>query len=179
MIVLKKHALAGVMASALVMLSSGSQAATDSATVNITATVVDNTCTPEWTGAVQVAMGRASARDFTGEGSVGATNTFHLKMKDCGSGTTKVKVKATGTADANTDLFKNEDASGAAGVALAIFGDASQSTQLKPNSGEAEYDITGNATPDLAFKAELRQSGTAAPTTGDVKSAITLTITYE
>ena len=57
-LMIKKTLLTAATVS-LLALSPGIQAASDSATVNITATVVDNTCTPQWsTNGVDVAMGR-------------------------------------------------------------------------------------------------------------------------
>jgi type 1 fimbria pilin len=165
----------------LLMIMPGAQAATDSATITISATVVDSTCTPDWTASVPVQLGRAAIRDFNAAGDVGASNSFELKLKDCGSGATVVKVTASGTGDDdNPGLFKNEAASGgASGVAVALFGGPEQSTQLKPGEDEAEYDITGDTAPTLTFKAELRQSGATKPTAGDVQSSATLTLTYE
>ena len=63
-LMIKKTLLTAATVS-LLALSPGIQAASDSATVNITATVVDNTCTPQWsTNGVDVAMGRVSLKDF-------------------------------------------------------------------------------------------------------------------
>ncbi|MGL5969094.1 MAG: fimbrial protein [Kluyvera sp.] len=175
---IKKNVMAGMISLVILPLSWGVQAASDTATINITATVVDNTCTPEWTAAVPVNLGRAAVRDFTAPGAVGASSTFDLKLKDCGADTTKVKVTASGAADgSNSELFKNTG--GATGVGIALFGDATQSTQLKPGSGEVEYDIAGKTDAVMTFKAELRQSADAKPAAGDVVSMVTLTMAYE
>lgn len=178
----KRTHIAGYTAAALLIPPLGAQsAATDSAVISIIASVVDNTCTPDWTGVINVPLGRVAARNFTGAGVVGASDTFNLQLKDCGGDATKIKVTAAGNPDdSNPELFKNEASSGAAtGVAVAIFGDSTQSTQLKPGSGEAEYDISGNVAPVLTFRAELRQNSDTAPKTGEVQSNVTLTLAYE
>lgn len=173
---------------ALILLTSSESAlgASDSATVNITATVSDNTCTPEWDSAgVDVPMGKASLRDFASQGDVALTKTFNLKLDNCGDGASRVKVTSSGEPD-NYDpkAFKNAiDASsgGAEGVAITIFGDASQSTQMMPDgSSSVEYDVDiESKTVDMKFLAKLEQSGSAQVKVGDVKSVINMTVSYE
>lgn len=176
MTLMKKAGLAGAITTAL-LLSTGAQAASDTAQINITATVVDSTCTLD-TSKVPVDLGRAAGRDFAAAGDVGASATFKLHLSNCGADVTKVKVTASGTPDDdNSELFKNTGA--ATGVGVAVFGDANQSTQLKPDGNAVEYDITGQKEADLPFKAELRQSADTKPGTGDVVSVLTLTLTYE
>lgn len=156
------------------------QAATDSAQVTVSATVVDNTCTPGWpsTG-VQVNLERASLKDFTGTGSIGASKPFQLLLKDCGSGATSVTVTAGGTPDTNNPaLFANSAASGASGVGLGIFGASTQETQLQPDgSNNVLYNIEDGKV-SMGFVAKLIQSGATKPTSGDFKSVLTLNVAY-
>ncbi|ARZ00123.1 fimbrial protein [Yersinia ruckeri] len=173
---------------ALILLTSsgGALAASDSATVNITATVSDNTCTPEWDSAgVDVPMGKASLRDFASQGDVALTKIFNLKLDNCGQGASRVKVTASGEPD-NYDpkAFKNvidASSSGAGGVAITIFGDATQSTQMMPDgSSSVEYDVDSESkTVDMKFLAKLEQSSSTAATAGDVKSVVNMTVDYE
>lgn len=176
---IKKIAMLTVT-TALFSVSMGANAATDSAVVNITATVVNNTCTPTWTGAgVDVALGRVSQKDFGGAKTAGDT-PFNLKLEGCGADATTVTVKASGSPDlVDANIFKNEDSSGSTGVGVAIFGDETQSTQMKPNGdGSVTYTIANNQV-DMAFKAQLKQTGADAPTSGAVKSTVTLNIEYQ
>lgn len=181
MIFISKNTIASALSVALLCITSGAHAATESATINITGTVVDNTCTPEWTTSnVPVDIGRAAVRDFTGAGVAGKSAEFHLKLKDCGTETTNVKVAASGSPDSNADLFKNDAANNpATNVGIALFGGDGETTQLKPGAGEASYTIAGSSTADLAFRAELQQSGSNKPTAGDFSTAITLTLSYD
>ena len=167
---------------ALAVMSSswGASAASDTATVNVTATVVDNTCTPQWSDSgVSVELNRVSLKDF-GSDKVGAEKTFTLSLTDCGSDTTKVTVTASGTEDGtDSSLFSNLETDGAEGVAVAIWGDSSQSTQLTPDGlTSAEYTVSNQAV-DMTFLARLMQTGTATPTAGSVRSTVTLTMDYE
>jgi hypothetical protein len=96
--------------------------------------------------------------------------TFTLSLTDCGSDTTKVVVTASGAED-NTDsrLFSNLESSGATGVAVAIWGDSTQSTQLTPDGlTSAEYTVSNQAV-DMTFLARLMQTGDTAPTAGSEK----------
>lgn len=168
------------IALAILGMTFGAGAASDSATVNVTATVVDNTCTPQWSDSgVSVDLNRVSLKDF-GADKIGAEKTFTLSLTDCGSDTTKVVVTASGAED-NTDsrLFSNLESSGATGVAVAIWGDSTQSTQLTPDGlTSAEYTVSNQAV-DMTFLARLMQTGDTAPTAGSVKSTVTLTMDYE
>lgn len=177
---------AGLSAVAVLLLASSLsvQAAPESATVNITASVVDNTCTPDWDAAgVSVPMGSAHVSDFNQKGDVALTKEFDLKLKDCGDASTKVKVTANGTGDTDdTSAFVNQtdvDGGGASGVAITIFGGEKQDTQLLPDgSASTEYAIADSAA-DMKFLAKLEMSGAKAVTTGDVKSVVNMTIDYE
>lgn len=158
----------------------GASAASDTATVNITATVVDNTCTPQWSDSgVSVDLNRVSLNDF-GTNKIGAEKTFTLSLTDCGSDTTKVTVTASGTEDGtDSSLFSNLESDGATGVAVAIWGDSSQSTQLTPDGlTSAEYTVSNQAV-DMTFLARLMQTGDTTPTAGSVRSTVTLTMDYE
>lgn len=159
------------------------QAASTSAKVNITATVVDNSCTPSWADAgVDVALGRASLADFGSQGAVAQTKAFNLKLTDCGADTTKVNVTASGTADtSDAGAFANSssETGAATGVGFTLWGDDSQSTQLTPDGlTSVEYAAADQAI-NMNFLAKIEQDSAATPTAGDAKSTVTLTINYE
>jgi len=178
---LNKKSMSGI-AIAMVALGAswGASAASESASVSVTATVVDNTCTPQWSAAgVTVDMGRVSSNDF-GADKIGAAETFIMSLVNCGSDTSKVTVTATGEEDSvDSSLFANSVADGATGVAVGLWGGPDFSTQLVPNGSiSIEYPVV-NQSIDMNFKAGLMQTGANAPGAGAVKSVINLTMDYE
>lgn len=177
---LKKSTLACAFTATLLVPVTSAQAASDSATVNITASVVDNTCTPQWNaGGVDVAMNRVSLLDF-GEDKVAATKNFTLSLANCGAGATTVKVHAVGTSDSvDSTLFNNTAPSGATGVGIGLWGGETQATQLNPDgSNSVEYTIADSKV-DMVFLAKLMKSGDATPSVGEVKSTVTMMVDYQ
>jgi type 1 fimbria pilin len=177
---LSKKMLLAVATASLIAVPTSSQAASDTASINITATVVDNTCTPQWsTSGVNVEMNRVSLKDFGGD-KVGATKDFTLSLDGCGSGATTVKVTAKGDSD-TTDgvLFKNTVSNGATGVGVGIWGDNSQATQMKPDASNSVTYAIENSKVDMKFLAKLMLTGKTAPGTGEVKSVVTMTVDYQ
>ncbi|MGA4368253.1 fimbrial protein [Pantoea ananatis] len=156
-------------------------AASNSAILNVTATVVDNTCTPGWPAAgVPVQLGRASLKDFDGAGAVGASKPFELDLKDCGSGSTYVTVTANGTPDTNNQsLFANGSSAGATGVGLGLYGGNDQTTSLLPNgSNSVKYTVMDSKV-SMGFIAKLIQSNATKPTSGEFTSIVTLNVAYD
>jgi len=177
---LKNSFVMSGIAAAMLTVSLGAQAASESATINISATVVDNTCTPDWTSAgKEVNMNRVSVDDF-GSDKIGASQSFTLNLTDCGAGTTKVKVTASGAADASdSSLFSNTLADSATGVGVGVWGGPAQATQLNPaGSNSVEYAVENNAV-NMTFLTKLMKTGTTAITAGNLKSIVTLTVDYE
>ncbi|MCU5774373.1 type 1 fimbrial protein [Erwiniaceae bacterium BAC15a-03b] len=179
----KITALASVVV-ALFVSSLNAQAASESATVNITAEVADNTCTPEWgSSEVNVLMGKASQHDFTGKGKVVLSKPFTLKLKDCGDAASQVTVTASGLVDAgDADAFANTlnaESGGAGGVAILLYGGEDQSKKITPNGATpVTYKVISHKV-DMNFTAKLEQSSAAAVTAGNVKSVVTMQINYE
>lgn len=174
---MKEILVAGAITSSL-LVSMNANAASDSVPVNITATVVENTCTPSWElSGMNVDFSRVSVKDF-GVGKAAGQKSFSLSLKDCGANATKVSVTASGSPDGtDSKLFANS-VSTTSGVGVAIWGGPSQSTQMTPDGQvSVEYPITDNAS-TMTFSARLMQSGSTAPVAGDVKSTITMTVTY-
>lgn len=170
----------GGIAAAMLTISIGAQAASESATINISANVVANTCTPDWTAAGKdVNMNRVSVDDF-GSDKIGATQQFTLNLTECGAGTTKVKVTASGIADTtDSTLFSNTLAEGASGVGVGVWGGPTQATQLNPaGNNSVEYAVSNNAV-NMTFLTKLMKTGTEAVTAGNLKSIVTLTVDYE
>lgn len=105
---------AGLLATAVLMTvfaggSHPAMAAGDSTTVQITGTVQDNTCTLTGAGeTLTFKLNPVSVRDFGGSANitVGAVD-IPITFSDCGSGTTGVTVKVSGTVAGNNGAFKN------------------------------------------------------------------------
>jgi type 1 fimbria pilin len=176
----KNNSAACAVAAALLAASWGAHAVDPTpnpgqATVKFTATVTDQTCTPEWKST----------------GSVGSALPFSLKLKDC-VGVTGVTVRAGGTADMGyATAFANTTtgATAAKNVGFVLMGGAQQDTVLVPNddTSTVEYKMPSTTDGDnptyateltLPFLAELvatADTATAGPAAGEA----TLYMTYE
>lgn len=153
--------------------------ASDNAVVNLTATVVNNTCTPQWSTAGEtVAFNRVAQKEFVDK-RVGATKQFTLSLTDCGSDAASVQVTAAGIANSiDNSLFANTVSGGATEVGIGLWGGSAQATQMKPDgSNSVEYAIA-NQKADMVFEARLMQAGSIVPGTGEFKSVITMTVSY-
>lgn len=185
--IMKKIGAVSMSAAAMLAASWSVHAADSSptATVHITATVVGNTCTPEWATEknVEVSLGKVADTALKSVGDVGATKPFVLSLKDCDSGITKVSVTSMGQADtADSKAFANTATNGADGVAVTLFGGDDQSTQLTPDAtSSAEYAVTDGAA-EMTFLAKLKRSAAVAEggnKDGAVESTATLYMSYE
>lgn len=184
----KKIVPIGTIAVAVLGASPGVQAidSSPSAVVHITAEVVGNTCTPEWTSGsdMEVSLGKVADTALEGVGDVGATIPFTLSLKDCDSGVTKITVTAMGKPDdADATAFANTAPSERAdGVAVTLFGGDDQSTKLEPKStNSVEYEVTdGNA--KMTFLAKLVRTAIVpldGTKDGKVESTATLYMNYD
>lgn len=194
----KNNSAACAVAAALLAASWGAHAVNPTpnpgqATVKFTATVTDQTCTPQWqsNNGVTVDFKKVSAKDLKTTGSVGSALPFSLKLKDC-VGVTGVTVRAGGTADigyANAFANSTTGATAAKNVGFVLMGGAQQDTVLVPNddTSTVEYKMPSTTDGDsttyatdltLPFLAELvatADTATAGPAAGEA----TLYMTYE
>lgn len=179
---IKKLCSASAIALAVYASSWGAHAAdATSAIVNMTATVVGQTCTPSWasSGNVSVDLGKVSAKDLVSQSDVGSARPFSLSLTNCDSGVTKVSVTAAGTPDGtDASAFKNTgDAT--------LFGGDDGTQQLMPDgSSSVLYSITGGAG-NMPFSAKLIRSAATdvddnkGVKNGSVISTATLYMTYQ
>lgn len=150
----------------------------DTANINITATVVVRTCTPDWSSTNDVPLGSVDASGKKGQDNI-ASKDFTLGLNDC-TGVSKVKVTASGTADSqDTTAFKNMATDTAAsGVAVYLLGGTQTNTRLDPGGNTfAEYPVTDGAV-SMAFKAVL-EGNNENIVAGAVKVPVTLNMVYE
>lgn len=184
---IKKLYSASAIALAIYASSWGAHAAdATSAVVNMTATVVGQTCTPSWASSdnVSVDLGRVSAKDLVSQGDVGSARPFSLSLTNCDSGVTKVSVTAAGTPD-GTDASAFKNTGDATGVAVTLFGGDDGTQQLMPDgSSSVLYSITGGAA-KMPFSAKLIRSAATdvdenkGVKNGSVISTATLYMTYQ
>ncbi|MGU3428893.1 fimbrial protein [Enterobacter hormaechei] len=158
-------------------------AATDSVNVNISGTVVANSCTiTEKAAGASVSFGRVSVGDFsTTPGFAAATKDFSIHLTDCGADTSSVTISASGTPDLTLpEAFINEATTGAAtNVGVTIFGGADRTTQLKPSGdNNVTYDLDAKNENELPFTAKLVQDSAKTPGTGELTSVVTLKLLY-
>lgn len=177
----KKIGCAGLACAAMLALPYASQAATDSATVTVTATVAANTCTAGWDASgVTVDLGALNGSALKAKGDLVGKKDFTLALTDCGESATGVKVTATGTTDG--DGFAIDTGEGAAtGVNVMVYGTGSDGTEvaLMADGSNAVEQTIAKGDAELKFAAAVAQSGDDAPVAGKVSSKLTLNIDYQ
>lgn len=174
---MKKVNLIALIAGASFLPLSGLQAATDSAKISVSGSIVDNTCTLDTaTSDLNPVLDTISDRDMQTAGTVKGEKSIKIVLKNCGKDTTGVQVKAAGTADSDNDsAFKNSGT--AQGIGL-YFYKTDGETIFKPGDSENSTftpDVDGGKT--LTYKAAY-VSTTDNPSAGDFKSEVDLTFTY-
>lgn len=154
----------------------------DTAKITVTATIVNRTCTPDWTSdtsKTNISLDTIDAATMAGKGSKGGEKEFILTLTNCSSDVNTVKVTAKGTPnDEDSTDFKNTGT--AKHVGVYIKGGSDESVTLHPDgTGEGEYTVS-NGTVAMKFKAILeRTSASDAPTSGSVTVPVTLNMNYE
>ncbi|WP_158083412.1 fimbrial protein [Pantoea latae] len=168
----------------LMSVSHATFAADDSATINVTATVKDNTCTPGWdTNGTTVDLGNLNGAHLTAKGAEVGKKSFTLALKECGKGAKTVKVTAAGTADSSdADGFAVDSGDGAAtGVDVYLYATGSDGKEvaLKPDGSNSVEESIAQGDSTLNFAASVKQSSDTAITTGSINSNVTLNMDYE
>lgn len=165
----------------LLTLSGSVLAASDSATVTISATVKANTCTLK--DPAPVVLPDVSVGDFGGKvySRVGRKE-ISIELIECGSGTTGVKVTAGGIADSNlVALWANsieKDNGGASGVGLRFLQTGDQNTFYPGGSRSEVISLISGADNTLTFYAYYEAS-LKEVTAGLFSTAINMTFEYQ
>lgn len=150
----------------------------DTAQINVTASVIVRTCTPDWGASPQeVPLGTVDGSGKKGQDNI-ASKDFSLHLKNC-TGVKNVEVTATGSADSQDNkAFQNAATdSPAEGVAVYLTG-GSDNARLVPNSNTGvNYPVSGGDV-TMGFKAVLEGNGDNL-TGGAVKVPVTLNVNYE
>ncbi|MGJ0193045.1 fimbrial protein [Pantoea sp. RRHST58] len=175
----KKLRAALVLSTLMTVLGSAEALAGDMASVDVTATLVNRTCTPDWTNdpnKTNIKLGTIDAASAA-KGDL-KTVEFTLGLTDCND-VKKVKVTAQGHAHPSaTTEFGNTASNGALGFAVHLEGGPNEDTRLKPDaSTSVTYPLTNNAV-DMKFKATLEKVADKT-TSGEFSAPITLTMDYE
>ncbi|SFT37833.1 Pilin (type 1 fimbria component protein) [Kosakonia arachidis] len=155
----------------------------DTATITVSGTVVNRTCTEGWTSAdTHIELGTVDASTMKSKHDIGASKDFTLTLTNCSSDVKTVKVTATGTADpALSEAFKNTGT--ATGVDVSIWSGPGLSefgTELIPNNQSTAIAFKpANGVVDMSFRVKLGQDSDATVTAGTVSALITLNMNYE
>lgn len=173
---------AGMAMASLLAISPASQAATDSATINVTAVVSASSCTAGWdTSAPKtIDLGILNSAALKNKGDIIGKQDFTLELKDCGSEASAVKVTANGTPDGDGFAI-DSGTDNATGVNVMVYGTGSDGTEVALDAG-GQNSVTekiqeGDAV--LKFAAAVAKSGDDAPVAGKVNSSLTLNIDYQ
>lgn len=153
---------------------------TNATTVNISATVVDNTC--EVDAATPWTLGNIKVSDIM-NGAAGAVKPVTIVLKNCGTGVSGIDVS---TVDAGVDgqgLIANQDkatdktsASNVQAQILAGDNAVAAGTALTPTT-PVKFREKGD-TP-LKFNVKLLPAGGAKPTAGNFLANVALKLAYE
>jgi len=152
----------------------------DTANVTVTATIVNRTCTPGWSGEQKVDFNTVDVAGMK-KPDVAKEKDFTLSLTGCSSEVRKVKVTARGTAsEADGAAFKNMATDlKATGLDIYLNGiGAAGETPLDPGgTRNVEYTVSNGAA-DLKFKFYLTVNDDHI-TNGKVSVPITLKMDYE
>lgn len=170
-----------------VALAGSALAASDPVSIEITGTLLNNTCTIDETNSdLSPSMGELSVRDLKGKGATLGNRDIKIALKDCGKDITRgIDVSAKGTNDDAQDNgtgFKNAttvEAGGASGVALQFY-ETDKSTPFTTDGNTKETISSGlnDGTNTLTFAAAYI-STTDEPAAGAFSTTVELTLAYK
>lgn len=173
----------GVIFSAIVFIVPGVVlAATDTATINISATVRANTCTLSNKNPVFI-LPAVSTGDFSGlKGKVVSSAPVTISFTNCGADTKRFSVQMTGTQDTEINdgiTFKNalSDSTAATGVGILLYG--ADGTIFRPDGTKTALITppTGGGNVSVNYTAKYI-STRGVVTSGKVSAVITAYIVY-
>lgn len=111
----------GYVIATMAGVNSSAMAASDTATITITGTVKDNTCTLDKSD-IPVTLPDVSIRDFAGEVDKEIESvSIPVSFSNCGSGSTNISVVVSGSDDSDSSsgkVFKNTGTATGIGVVL-------------------------------------------------------------
>lgn len=152
--------------------------------ITFTGKVIDSACTISVNGGVATLdLGETSAADIAAKGQTGAPKSFNISLGSCPAAAvgvpTKAYIKFSGTTDGDDTYFKNDLTGANAATNVAILIKDAKNTAIINNDGNTAIDLpSAGGAVDLDYTASLVASA-AAPTKGDVSSAVTYTVSYE
>lgn len=124
---------------AAVLLASAGIVRADDASINITGTIRDNTCSvsPD-SQSKQVNLGNASSKNFQKAGDGSPPQIFVINLEKCGTQASNVTLSFTGQADGkNPDLLALDEGSGnATGIAIGIYDESRNLVPMGKPSGD-------------------------------------------
>lgn len=165
---------------AAVLLGSAGIALADDASVNISGTILDNTCSvsPD-SQDKQVSLGNISSKQFQKMGDGSPVQVFVINLEKCSTQVSNITVSFTGLADSkNTDLLALDAGSGnASGLAVGIY-DASRNL-VPVGKPSGNYTIQpGQANVALKFFARYIATENTV-TSGNATATTTFVLNYD
>ena len=174
-------------ATALTLLLLGTtavaHAASDSAVITITGHVLANTCTIASGSKTQtITLDGVADRDIKGKGTTAGEKTIEIVLEDCGSTASKVKVSASGSADADDKTsFANAieaKSNGSIGVGL-YFYQAKGAKKFNPDGSETEIStLKPSENNTLAYKAAYVATKDTV-TAGEFSTVVNMKFEYQ
>lgn len=146
--------------------------------VSVTGSLIGNTCVVAAASEAQtVPLGTIGIRQFSKAGAVSNINTpFTLTLEACGPTFSGVKIRFSGTPDAdNPQLIKIDDG-GATGVAVQLLD--KDNLPLPLNTSTTAYGAAGDDSVQMTFHARLVATG-AAVSAGEASAVATWTTEYQ
>ena len=155
--------------------------------VIFTGEVVDfgEACEIEVVGGDTISLGQFNAAKLANEGDVGTKTPFTINFNTCKSkAIADIKVAAVGTTSANHVMENTGLATQAKNVGVSLYNNSDGLLELKTGpvsikklvSNINEAEMEGSKT--VTLKAAMRNNGGGAATAGNVKSTMTITVSY-
>lgn len=169
-----------LLALAAVLFGGMGYAQAEDASISITGTIRDNTCSVSSDSqSKQVNLGNISSKQFQKAGDGSPAQVFMINLEKCSTQISSISVSFTGTADKNNPdlLALDEGSSYASGLAVGIY-DAER--QLVP-MGKASGTYTlpdGQTSTSLKFFARYLSTQNTV-TSGDATATTTFVLNYD
>lgn len=149
-------------------------AAADSARIHITGNIKAGTCKPQDT---EVDFKDVDRSSFSGDGTVGSTKEFTLKLTGCSSDITKINMSATGTADDNhPEAFATTKDDGSVDNLAVII--THNDTDIQPDGTTDIVLQPTDGNVSETFTASLIQDSDELPALGTFSSTVTVSFEY-
>lgn len=144
--------------------------------IDVTGNITGNTCTvSSESESIDVDLGVTSSRTFAAVDDIGPKKTFSIKLTDCDSSFSGVKVMFDGTTDDDNQNYLKLNDGGSSGLAIQILDESNNVLPLK--SWSSTYGSSSITSLDIIFYA--RYVATNIPvTSGSANAVMTFLLEY-